>query len=507
VVLLGAVAVLAVLAARADLTVLDLGVPATVADVTVGLAFAVAAVLSPVPAVQRLLLGGVGAAWLLASFLPVRSLHQALLVSVLVCFPAGRVPARLGWLPLAAAVPLAVGSYPQPVVALLLLVAGVVGTRTARSRYPVLAGGGVAAVLVVSWVLPRTFDAALGRLAYPAVLAAVAVGHVMASRAAATAAARRVENALGQVVALPQPGRLAALEPLLADALRDPALRVHAWGAGDETSLDEAGPPLAPDGVDRLVVADHTGPVAAVDCRPGVLADPATAAAVTTAVRLAAAEQRLQAEQQRELSELQAARRRLLEAADRQRESVAGRLRSDVLPALQAAVAQLPAGAPGGADDDPLRIVRDELDAASADVLGLVAGVPPEPLGDGRLAPALHALVRRCPVPVSLDIAPGLAAGAATETALYYVCSEALANVIKHARSTRVDLTLRGQEGQLEAIVQDDGRGGADPSGQGLRGLADRLATLDGALTVHSLPGRGTTVAARVPVSRSSSKA
>jgi len=509
---------LAMLAGRADLVVLGLSLPATTTDLMVGLAFAAAAALSPVPTLQRLLAASVGAAWLAASLLPVRPLHQALLVALLACFPAGRPSGRLGWLALASAVPLAFGWLGQPGAATAVLLAGLAGSRPGSSRagrwFPPVSGLGVAAVLLASWLLsgrtPDVFDARLSLLAYEAALAGVAVGHLLAARAVAAAGARRVESALARAIALTETGHLAALAPLLADALRDPGLRVYPWAADRAAFVGPDGSTVSPAGPGQLSVTDGAAPVALVQSRRDALADPATRDAVRTAVRLAATQQRLQAEQERELAELQAARRRLIEATDRQHESVATRLRHEVLPALDAALDRLPPAttAAGTAPvDDPLTVVRAELVAASTEVLGLVEGIPPEPLGDGRLAAALRTLADRSLTPVSVQVAPDARADTVTETAAYYVCAEAVTNAVKHAQASAIQVAVTRSHGELALTVRDDGCGGADTSGSGLRGLADRVAAADGQLAVVSPPGGGTTVSAWLPVSRSAARA
>jgi signal transduction histidine kinase len=91
-------------------------------------------------------------------------------------------------------------------------------------------------------------------------------------------------------------------------------------------------------------------------------------------------------------------------------------------------------------------------------------------------------------------------APAAVEACVYFVCAEALTNVIKHASATRVDIEVTRLDGQVRASIIDDGAGGADPlAGTGLRGLADRVEALGGHLSVSSAQGAGTTVAATVP--------
>jgi signal transduction histidine kinase len=88
------------------------------------------------------------------------------------------------------------------------------------------------------------------------------------------------------------------------------------------------------------------------------------------------------------------------------------------------------------------------------------------------------------------------------ESALYFVCAEALTNAAKHARATTVRIRAEERDGHAVLTVSDDGDGGADPAGSGLRGLADRVEALGGTLEVDSGAARGTTVAARLPIVR-----
>ena len=151
------------------------------------------------------------------------------------------------------------------------------------------------------------------------------------------------------------------------------------------------------------------------------------------------------------------------------------------------------------AEQDPavvesLDIVVSELVTAQTEIIDLVAGVPPAQLGSGRLQEALQVLAKRSPIPVSVTVATDAASGPDTEAALFYVCSEALANAVKHADAKRIGITVRRIKGAIEAVISDDGRGGADPSGSGLQGLADRVAARNGRLWVDSQPGAGTRV-------------
>jgi signal transduction histidine kinase len=87
------------------------------------------------------------------------------------------------------------------------------------------------------------------------------------------------------------------------------------------------------------------------------------------------------------------------------------------------------------------------------------------------------------------------------EAAAYFICSEALANVAKYGRASRVEVRVVREDRRLTVEVSDDGVGGADPSaGSGLRGLADRVEALGGRLRVESPPGSGTRLLAELPI-------
>jgi signal transduction histidine kinase len=85
------------------------------------------------------------------------------------------------------------------------------------------------------------------------------------------------------------------------------------------------------------------------------------------------------------------------------------------------------------------------------------------------------------------------------ESAAYFVAAEALANAAKHARAQRVDIRIVRRGGAIELEVRDDGKGGADPDGSGLRGLRRRVEALDGRLSVTSPRGGPTTIRAELP--------
>jgi len=113
---------------------------------------------------------------------------------------------------------------------------------------------------------------------------------------------------------------------------------------------------------------------------------------------------------------------------------------------------------------------------------------------------ALEALALRAPVPVELAAVPDRRLPEPVEVGAYYVVAEALANVHKHAGARRVVVTATVDEAGLRVDVADDGVGGADPEGEGLRGLLDRVEALGGSLEIDSRSGRGTRVTARLPL-------
>jgi PAS domain S-box-containing protein len=141
----------------------------------------------------------------------------------------------------------------------------------------------------------------------------------------------------------------------------------------------------------------------------------------------------------------------------------------------------------------------EETRAAIADLRELAAGLHPSVLTHRGLLGALESLTARAPVPVALDVAAARF-GETVEATVYFVAAEALANVAKHAGASEASVRIAPRDGALVVEVADDGRGGADASGSGLAGLADRVAALDGTLAVDSPPGGGTRLRAVLPL-------
>ena len=128
-------------------------------------------------------------------------------------------------------------------------------------------------------------------------------------------------------------------------------------------------------------------------------------------------------------------------------------------------------------------------------------GIHPAIVSRGGIGPAVRALARRCPVPVELEVRDDRRLPEPVEVAAYYVVSEALTNVAKHADASMVTVTLSVDGSWLRLTIVDDGIGAADPgAGSGLVGLSDRIEVLGGTLEVTSPAGRGTTLEVAIPV-------
>ena len=142
---------------------------------------------------------------------------------------------------------------------------------------------------------------------------------------------------------------------------------------------------------------------------------------------------------------------------------------------------------------------REEAKRALAELRDLARGIRPSLLAERGLGPALTALAARSPIPASVDLDVPDGLPDAIETTTWFVVSEALANTAKHSRAARVLVSVGRAGDRLVVEIVDDGTGGADPDGSGLRGLRQRLEALDGTLAVTSPPGGPTTIRAELP--------
>ena len=157
-------------------------------------------------------------------------------------------------------------------------------------------------------------------------------------------------------------------------------------------------------------------------------------------------------------------------------------------------------------DDEPARApelldaaLRD-LDGATRELRELARGIHPAALTEGGLRPALEALTSRSTLPARLVAVPDARFSAPVEATAYFTVAEGLTNAARYSEAAHVEVEVASVDGCLRVEVRDDGQGGAEAgAGSGLRGLADRVAALDGELNVISPVSGGTVLYAEIP--------
>ncbi len=210
-------------------------------------------------------------------------------------------------------------------------------------------------------------------------------------------------------------------------------------------------------------------------------------------------------ERRRQEEEVRTSRARIVAAADDARRRLERDLHDGAQQRLMALLLSLRLARSRAKDDPALASFLDasieELGSAVKELRELARGIHPEVLTRRGLQPALRVVAARMPIEVELDLTAERFP-AAVEAAAYYVVSEALANVVKYAGASRVDVRVSADAGRLLVVeVAADGAGGADPQvGTGLDGLADRVAALDGSFELESPPGQGTRIRASIPL-------
>ena len=204
--------------------------------------------------------------------------------------------------------------------------------------------------------------------------------------------------------------------------------------------------------------------------------------------------------------DLQSSRARIVRAGDDQRRKLERNLHDGaqqrlVSLALMLRLARSRLGGGTDAVEPLLKGAAEELDRALEELRELARGLHPAALTEQGLSSALRALGERLPLKVIVDELDQRLPDHLEATA-YYIGSEALTNVAKHARATEARVTFAREGDVLRFEIVDDGRGGADPrDGSGILGLRDRAEAVGGTLFVISPPGKGTTVTATLPLS------
>jgi signal transduction histidine kinase len=290
------------------------------------------------------------------------------------------------------------------------------------------------------------------------------------------------------------------LQVRLARALGDPTLVVGVWDGGQGEYLDESGAPveLPPDGSGRIAtrIDDERAQLALLIHDEAAVSATELLAPVAAVARTAVANASLELQVEQQAREIDASRRRLVEAADGERRALQQTLARGPRQRLQEVSAIFTKADAAGMAPVGLDLLR-EVDAAIAELSELANGVRPAELGGG-LRAALPVLAGRSPLDVSVLVRAERLPDP-VEAAAYFVCSEALANAAKHAGAVSAHVEAAMDSDRLCLLVSDDGVGGANAEGAGLRGLRDRVEALGGHLRVESPPGVGTRVLAEIP--------
>ena len=207
-----------------------------------------------------------------------------------------------------------------------------------------------------------------------------------------------------------------------------------------------------------------------------------------------------------EMSDLRDARSRIIEAADAERRRIERDLHDGaqqrlVALALTLRMAEKRAAEGQSGAAELVRQAGDEAGLALKELRDLARGIHPAILTNRGLPAALQDLAGRASIPVEVIAAPAERLPDQVEAAAYFVVSECLANVDKHAQATLATVSVEPHGGELVVTVADDGTGGAQlEAGSGLQGLEDRVGALDGSIHLESPPGEGTTVRATIPL-------
>jgi signal transduction histidine kinase len=435
-------------------------------------------------------------------------LHRGPLAHLVLTYPSGHARSRLertaivtGYV-YAVVYPVAANDYATIGFAIgLVAVAGyryaIAGGPERRARGSALAAAVALALALAVGAAAQLANADIDRAvlwAYNTVILLVVVGlavDLLYGRWAQT-------TVTGLVVDLGDPGSAGSLRERLARALGDPTLTVGYFLPEEGRYVDETGRAFDPSGAGpgRAVTPIEEGgtPVAALVHDRAVLDDPELVRAVASATRFAVSNARLQAEARARVAEVEASRRRIVQATDAQRRRLERELRRGAERRLARMAELLDECGPDFAG------VRSDLDAARSQLREFARGIHPAILTEAGPAAALAELAGQAPVPVTVDVPPGRWPPT-VEAAVYFVCSEALTNVAKYAEASRVTIHVQEGRDRVRARVVDDGVGGADPSaGSGLRGLADRVEALNGRLRVSSPAAGGTCVTVEIPL-------
>lgn len=355
---------------------------------------------------------------------------------------------------------------------------------------------------LTSRVLRPTFDWSVYTLFGIQLLVILGVPFVYGAALLSNGLARTVDiGELATWLTMPD-DRRPTLRDALADALGDPSVQLLHAVDGDHRYVDDQGTPhdLPTDDRRRITTVPGRRGHHAVIVSDADLNDPTLVEAAGRVLALAIDQEGLAAELVASRDEVRASRLRIIEQAETERRRLARDLHDGVQGRLVAAALHAGRIASGEAEPGAAARLRNEIDIAITELRELVHGVMPALLVERGLHAAAEELTDRLPLPARLvTTGDASALPPPVASAAYFVLSEALANVVKHARASRVEVHIDVTGGRLHLEVHDDGVGGAALTGSGLRGTFDRVAALDGHVHVDSPTDGGTRLEVVIP--------
>jgi signal transduction histidine kinase len=321
--------------------------------------------------------------------------------------------------------------------------------------------------------------------------------------------ARLARSAVGDLLVelRSEPASTDLREPL-ARALRDPTVSLAYWLPQYDAWADEDGRPVTlPRGDDArsvTLIDGDGGHLAALVHDPSLDEEPQLLQAVGAAAGIALENGRLQVELKAKLQELDGSRARVIEAGQQERKRLERNLHDGAQQRLVALSLDLRMYAAKLADDpaaqSQIEAARKEIAVSLEELRAIAHGLHPAVVTGHGLGVALQSLAACSAVPVKLNVAIDDRLDESIEVAAYYVVSESLANIGKHAKAKTVTIDVTREGDELVVEVIDDGIGGADSErGTGIRGLADRVEACGGRLRVWTPTGGGTRVRAEMP--------
>jgi signal transduction histidine kinase len=289
------------------------------------------------------------------------------------------------------------------------------------------------------------------------------------------------------------------LRDALAESLGDSSLTLAYWIPETQTYVDADGRRVEPGpGQVATPIERHGEPLALVIHDAALAEEQELVRAAGGAAALTLENERLSAELRAKVEEVRASRARIVQAGDEERRRLERDLHDGAQQRLVTLALNLKLAQQSGDPTAQIEAAIQELTEATTELRELARGIHPGVLTDRGLGPAVDALAGRSQVPVEVLAVPEERLSPALESTVYFVVAEALTNVARYAQATHAEVEIERKNGSLTVEVRDDGVGGADPAkGSGLRGLADRVAAVDGRLVVTD--DGGTTIRAEIP--------